>query len=177
MSTALGVPLLTLRAKSVFQNEIYWNDWSQLSIFRASKTSGSRMEILVGRLNGIMDMKIFYRGKTTGNCADDPPWDLEIVHPPFTQWLTGPPWPAFLAYPFLQGLRPSGMSFMRGIFCFWLPGEMIPRERAHRTLGCGGTSQFISQIRAFPSKCCIDQKPQDFTAAPTLSSFNHLSAL
>lgn len=52
----------------MFQNEIYWNDWSQLSIFRASKTSGSRMEILVGRLNGIMDMKIFYRGKTTGNC-------------------------------------------------------------------------------------------------------------
>lgn len=51
----------------MFQNEIYWNDWSQLSIFRASKTSGSRMEILVGRLNGIMDMKIFYRGKTTGN--------------------------------------------------------------------------------------------------------------
>lgn len=56
-----------LRAKPVFQNEIYWNDWSQLSIFRASKNSGSRMEILVGRLNGIMDMKIFYRGKTTGN--------------------------------------------------------------------------------------------------------------
>lgn len=49
------------------QNEIYWNDWSQLSIFRASKNSGSRMETLVGRLNGIMDMKIFYRGKTTGS--------------------------------------------------------------------------------------------------------------
>ncbi|XP_065553451.1 sortilin-related receptor isoform X3 [Lathamus discolor] len=56
-------------AIAVFKNEIYWNDWSQLSIFRASKTSGSRMEILVGRLNGIMDMKIFYRGKTTGENA------------------------------------------------------------------------------------------------------------
>ncbi|NXP41491.1 SORL protein, partial [Leiothrix lutea] len=56
-------------AIAVFKNEIYWNDWSQLSIFRASKTSGSRMEILVGRLNGIMDMKIFYRGKTTGHNA------------------------------------------------------------------------------------------------------------
>ncbi|KAF2976922.1 hypothetical protein EK904_014077, partial [Melospiza melodia maxima] len=56
-------------AIAVFKNEIYWNDWSQLSIFRASKTSGSRMEILVGRLNGIMDMKIFYRGKTTGQNA------------------------------------------------------------------------------------------------------------
>ncbi|XP_050777882.1 sortilin-related receptor isoform X4 [Gopherus flavomarginatus] len=56
-------------AIAVFKNEIYWNDWSQLSIFRASKYSGSRMEILVGRLNGIMDMKIFYRGKTTGQNA------------------------------------------------------------------------------------------------------------
>ncbi|XP_032658219.1 sortilin-related receptor isoform X2 [Chelonoidis abingdonii] len=56
-------------AIAVFKNEIYWNDWSQLSIFRASKYSGSRMEILVGRLNGIMDMKIFYRGKTTGRNA------------------------------------------------------------------------------------------------------------
>lgn len=69
MSTAPAALLLMLRAKPVFQNEIYWNDWSQLSIFRASKNSGSRMEILVGRLNGIMDMKIFYRGKTTGNCV------------------------------------------------------------------------------------------------------------
>ncbi|XP_051668172.1 sortilin-related receptor isoform X3 [Manacus candei] len=61
-------------AIAVFKNEIYWNDWSQLSIFRASKTSGSRMEILVGRLNGIMDMKIFYRGKTTGEngCISKP---------------------------------------------------------------------------------------------------------
>ncbi|KAM9255799.1 sortilin-related receptor isoform 2-T2 [Cariama cristata] len=56
-------------AIAVFKNEIYWNDWSQLSIFRASKNSGSRMEILVSRLNGIMDMKIFYRGKTTGENA------------------------------------------------------------------------------------------------------------
>lgn len=84
MSRALLVPALTLRAKPVFQNEIYWNDWSQLSIFRASKNSGSRMEILVGRLNGIMDMKIFYRGKTTGNHADDLPWDLEICSSPLS---------------------------------------------------------------------------------------------
>uniref|UniRef100_A0A669Q0W2 Sortilin-related receptor n=1 Tax=Phasianus colchicus TaxID=9054 RepID=A0A669Q0W2_PHACC len=54
------------RPRALALNEIYWNDWSQLSIFRASKNSGSRMETLVGRLNGIMDMKIFYRGKTTG---------------------------------------------------------------------------------------------------------------
>ncbi|XP_038610031.1 sortilin-related receptor isoform X2 [Tachyglossus aculeatus] len=56
-------------AIAVFKNEIYWDDWSQLSIFRASKFSGSRMEVLVGQLTGIMDMKIFYRGKTTGHNA------------------------------------------------------------------------------------------------------------
>ncbi|KAL8173660.1 UNVERIFIED_CONTAM: Sortilin- receptor, partial [Gekko kuhli] len=56
-------------AIAVFKNEIYWNDWSQLSIFRASKYSGSRMEILVGHLTGVMDMKIFYRGKTAGQNA------------------------------------------------------------------------------------------------------------
>ncbi|XP_042329908.1 sortilin-related receptor-like [Sceloporus undulatus] len=56
-------------AIAVFKNEIYWNDWSELSIFRASKHSGSRMETLVDHLNGVMDMKIFYRGKTAGQNA------------------------------------------------------------------------------------------------------------
>ncbi|XP_043847881.1 sortilin-related receptor [Dromiciops gliroides] len=56
-------------AIAVFKNEIYWDDWSQLSIFRASKYSGSQMEILVSQLTGLMDMKIFYRGKTTGSNA------------------------------------------------------------------------------------------------------------
>lgn len=49
-----------------FQNEIYWDDWSQLSIFRASKYTGSQMEILASQLTGLMDMKIFYKGKNTG---------------------------------------------------------------------------------------------------------------
>lgn len=100
MSTALVLSLLVLRAKPVFQNEIYWNDWSQLSIFRASKNSGSRMEILVGRLNGIMDMKIFYRGKTTGNRADDPPWDLGMCSSLISTGSqpTGPSWLAFPEY-------------------------------------------------------------------------------
>lgn len=49
-----------------FQNEIYWDDWSQLSIFRASKYSGSQMVVLASQLTGLMDMKIFYKGKTTG---------------------------------------------------------------------------------------------------------------
>ncbi|ERE76788.1 sortilin-related receptor [Cricetulus griseus] len=56
-------------AIAVFKNEIYWDDWSQLSIFRASKYSGSRMEILASQLTGLMDMKIFYKGKNAGSNA------------------------------------------------------------------------------------------------------------
>ncbi|KAM5310926.1 sortilin-related receptor isoform 1-T6 [Glossophaga mutica] len=56
-------------AIAVFKNEIYWDDWSQLSIFRASKHSGSHVTLLAGQLTGLMDMKIFYKGKTTGSNA------------------------------------------------------------------------------------------------------------
>ncbi|XP_063292297.1 sortilin-related receptor isoform X2 [Pelobates fuscus] len=56
-------------AIAVFKNEIYWNDWSQLSIFRASKYNGAKMEVVIGRLSGVMDMKIFYRGKSAGHNA------------------------------------------------------------------------------------------------------------
>uniref|UniRef100_A0ABI7ZXI1 Sortilin-related receptor n=1 Tax=Felis catus TaxID=9685 RepID=A0ABI7ZXI1_FELCA len=56
-------------AIAVFKNEIYWDDWSQLSIFRASKYTGSQMAILASQLTGLMDMKIFYKGKTTGSNA------------------------------------------------------------------------------------------------------------
>lgn len=51
------------------QNEIYWDDWSQLSIFRASKHSGSQVELLASQLTGLMDMKIFYKGKTAGKAV------------------------------------------------------------------------------------------------------------
>ncbi|KAL7981563.1 hypothetical protein Chor_005651 [Crotalus horridus] len=54
-------------AIAVFKNDIYWNDWSQLSIFRASKHNGARMETLVDHLNSVMDMKIFYHGKSAEN--------------------------------------------------------------------------------------------------------------
>ncbi|XP_069081125.1 sortilin-related receptor [Pleurodeles waltl] len=56
-------------AIAVFKNEIYWDDWSQLSIFRASKYTGAQKEVLVSQLTGVMDMKIFFRGKTTGHNA------------------------------------------------------------------------------------------------------------
>ncbi|XP_075046529.1 sortilin-related receptor [Mixophyes fleayi] len=61
-------------AIAVFKNQIYWDDWSQLSIFRASKYNGAQAEVLIGRLSGVMDMKIFYKGKWTGEnaCTSNP---------------------------------------------------------------------------------------------------------
>ncbi|XP_077313881.1 sortilin-related receptor [Lithobates pipiens] len=61
-------------AIAVFKNQIYWDDWSQLSIFRASKYNGAQSEVLIGRLSGVMDMKIFYKGKWNGEnaCSSSP---------------------------------------------------------------------------------------------------------
>ncbi|XP_059812923.1 sortilin-related receptor [Hypanus sabinus] len=56
-------------AISVFKDQIYWDDWSQLSIFRAYKHDGSSVETLVTGLTGVMDMKVFYKGKTAGSNA------------------------------------------------------------------------------------------------------------
>uniref|UniRef100_A0A8C5QIZ1 Sortilin-related receptor n=1 Tax=Leptobrachium leishanense TaxID=445787 RepID=A0A8C5QIZ1_9ANUR len=56
-------------AIAVFKNEIYWDDWSQFGIFRASKFNGANQDVLIGQLPGIMDMKIFYKGKSTGHNA------------------------------------------------------------------------------------------------------------
>nr|XP_021517328.1 sortilin-related receptor [Meriones unguiculatus] len=56
-------------AIAVFKNEIYWDDWSQLSIFRASKYRRSQTETLASQLTGLMDMKIFYKGKNAGSNA------------------------------------------------------------------------------------------------------------
>ncbi|XP_041425155.1 sortilin-related receptor isoform X2 [Xenopus laevis] len=56
-------------AIAVFKSEVYWDDWSQLSIFRASKFNGARMEAVIGRLTGVMDMKIYYKDKATGHNA------------------------------------------------------------------------------------------------------------
>ncbi|XP_036379298.1 sortilin-related receptor-like [Megalops cyprinoides] len=61
-------------AIAVFKNDIYWDDWSRMGIFKAPKSGSSDGEQLVGRLSGVMDLKIFYKGKTRGHnaCADQP---------------------------------------------------------------------------------------------------------
>ncbi|KAM7413680.1 hypothetical protein PAMA_020860 [Pampus argenteus] len=61
-------------AIAVFKNDLYWDDWSRMGIFKAPKAGSQSNELIVGRLSGIMDLKIFYKGKNRGHnaCADQP---------------------------------------------------------------------------------------------------------
>uniref|UniRef100_A0A3Q1ID25 Sortilin-related receptor n=1 Tax=Anabas testudineus TaxID=64144 RepID=A0A3Q1ID25_ANATE len=61
-------------AIAVFKNDLYWDDWSKMGIFKAPKAGSQSNELIVGRLTGVMDLKIFYKGKNRGHnaCADQP---------------------------------------------------------------------------------------------------------
>ncbi|XP_039862395.1 sortilin-related receptor isoform X1 [Simochromis diagramma] len=61
-------------AIAVFKNDLYWDDWSKMGIFKAPKAGSQNNELIVGRLTGVMDLKIFYKGKNRGHnaCADQP---------------------------------------------------------------------------------------------------------
>ncbi|KAF0030311.1 hypothetical protein F2P81_017042 [Scophthalmus maximus] len=61
-------------AIAVFKNDLYWDDWSRMGIFKAPKAGSQSNELIVGRLTGVMDLKIFYKGKNRGHnaCADQP---------------------------------------------------------------------------------------------------------
>ncbi|XP_016368987.1 sortilin-related receptor-like [Sinocyclocheilus rhinocerous] len=61
-------------AIAVFKNDLYWDDWSRMGIFKAPKSGSPDSEMLVGRLTGVMDLKIFYKGKNRGQnaCVDQP---------------------------------------------------------------------------------------------------------
>nr|XP_061781469.1 sortilin-related receptor-like isoform X2 [Nerophis lumbriciformis] len=61
-------------AIAVFKNDLYWDDWSRMGIFKAPKTGSTSNELIIGRLTGVMDLKIFYNGKNKGHnaCADQP---------------------------------------------------------------------------------------------------------
>jgi len=48
------------------QSDLYWDDWSRMGIFRAPKAGAQSSELIVGRLTGVMDLKIFYKGKSRG---------------------------------------------------------------------------------------------------------------
>ncbi|KAJ8266258.1 hypothetical protein GJAV_G00128370 [Gymnothorax javanicus] len=61
-------------AIAVFKNDLYWDDWSRMGIYKAPKSGGSDGEQLVGHLTGVMDLKIFYKGKNRGQngCSGRP---------------------------------------------------------------------------------------------------------
>ncbi|XP_067102176.1 sortilin-related receptor isoform X3 [Osmerus mordax] len=61
-------------AIAVFKNDLYWDDWSRMGIFKAPKAGSQSNELIVGRLTGVMDLKIFYKGKARGHnaCVDLP---------------------------------------------------------------------------------------------------------
>lgn len=54
------------RAACCVQNDLYWDDWSKMGIFKAPKAGSQNNELIVGRLTGVMDLKIFYKGKNRG---------------------------------------------------------------------------------------------------------------
>lgn len=58
--------LFSVCAEWWFQNDLYWDDWSRMGIFKAPKAGSHNNELIVGRLTGVMDLKIFYKGKNRG---------------------------------------------------------------------------------------------------------------
>ncbi|XP_059930371.1 sortilin-related receptor [Gadus macrocephalus] len=61
-------------AIAVFKNDLYWDDWSKMGIFKAPKSGSPNKELIIGRLIGVMDLKVFYKGKARGpnGCSDQP---------------------------------------------------------------------------------------------------------
>lgn len=59
-------PFLQVCVGCCFQNDLYWDDWSRMGIFKAPKAGSQSNELIVGRLTGVMDLKIFYKGKNRG---------------------------------------------------------------------------------------------------------------
>lgn len=57
---------LRIFSQTCLQNDLYWDDWSRMGIFKAPKTGTQSNELIVGRLTGVMDLKIFYKGKNGG---------------------------------------------------------------------------------------------------------------
>ena len=51
----------------LWQNDLYWDDWSKMGIFKAPKSGSPNKELIIDRLIGVMDLKVFYKGKARGN--------------------------------------------------------------------------------------------------------------
>ena len=53
-------------AISIFEESMYWDDWSTQSIEKASKTDGSARETILSGVTGLMDLKVFHQDVQRG---------------------------------------------------------------------------------------------------------------
>ena len=56
---------------------MYWDDWNTVSVYKADKNSGKRVEKILPNMPGSMDLKVFSKltrgsGQGTTKCADSP---------------------------------------------------------------------------------------------------------
>ena len=64
--TVLNIGLPHPYAIAVFQEFMYWDDWSNQAIFRALKSSGGAKTTIKSGVPGIMDLKIFSQDSQKG---------------------------------------------------------------------------------------------------------------
>ena len=53
-------------AVAIFKDNMYWDDWKQLTIFVANKDHGERITTIHGQLAGLMDLKVFAHSIQSG---------------------------------------------------------------------------------------------------------------
>lgn len=52
---------------SIYEESMYWDDWSTLSIQKANKRDGGSRQTIKSHIRGLMDVKIFHQDVQTGN--------------------------------------------------------------------------------------------------------------
>ncbi|XP_071452392.1 low-density lipoprotein receptor-related protein 4 isoform X2 [Hetaerina americana] len=62
-NTLIGGELPHPFGLSIFENRIYWTDWDTSSIHSADKYTGRNRTIIKSGIKGLMDLRIFHRGK------------------------------------------------------------------------------------------------------------------
>nr|XP_040048113.1 sortilin-related receptor [Gasterosteus aculeatus aculeatus] len=118
-------------AIAVFKNDLYWDDWSRMGIFKAPKAGSQSNELIVGRLTGVMDLKIFYKGKNRGHnaCADQPCSLLCLPQPGHRHTCVCPDGAPTVATPTgeLQCLCPPGYLLQNGT-CVKTEHSCLPNQ-------------------------------------------------
>lgn len=51
---------------SVYEQSMYWDDWSTQSIQKANKRDGSARQTIKSNVRGLMDLKVFHQDVQTG---------------------------------------------------------------------------------------------------------------